>query len=391
MPIATYVLGLMIFSMSTSEFTVAGIMPSLSKEFDVSIGAVGYLISAYAAGMIVGGPLLSLGLSKVSRKRSFLLLATIFLAGQSLGALAVNYEIMMIARIITGISATACFGVSLAICFDLVRPESRGRAASIVLGGLMVATAVGLPATMLLDQYLGWRSSFWMVVVLVTISGILGIRFIPDSSHKMSLSLRNELSPLKDPGLWAAYLTSMLIIGATFAAFSYFTPILQGLTGFESAFVPILLGVYGVATVLGNVITGRFADRYMMSTLTVGLVILVVSMTMFALFVHNPFISVVSIIFIGLAGVPMNPAMATRITRVAGTGTLVTTTHGSVISLGIVVGSSVGGIAVDEGLGTSSPLWVGAVLAVLGLISLLPFLLRDNQSAVKETESARNS
>lgn len=143
MPLAIYVLGLMIFSMTTSEFMVAGIMPSLASDFGVSIAAIGYLISAYAAGMIVGGPLLTIGLLKLPRKTAFMSLAFIFLAGQTLGALAPNYELMMAARIITGIASSACFGVAIEIALTLVRPESSGRAASIVLGGLMVATAVG--------------------------------------------------------------------------------------------------------------------------------------------------------------------------------------------------------------------------------------------------------
>ncbi|UUZ91047.1 MFS transporter [Paenibacillus sp. P25] len=288
MPFAIYILGLMIFSMTTSEFMVAGMMASLSSEFGVSIAAIGYLISAYAAGMIVGGPSLTVGLLKPPRKQAFLTLAFVFLAGQTLGALAPTYEVMMIARIITGVSSAACFGVSLAICFTLVGPESRGRAASIVLGGLMVATAIGLPLAMLFDQYFGWRASFWAVVVLVLVSGLLGLFTIPASPKPESVRLRDELAAFRAGGLWAAYATSMLIIGATFAAFSYFSPILTDLAGFTTSTVPLLLAVYGVATVIGNIITGRLADRYMMPILGVGLLALTAALTLFGVFAREP-------------------------------------------------------------------------------------------------------
>ncbi|UUZ82812.1 MFS transporter [Paenibacillus sp. P26] len=387
MPFAIYILGLMIFSMTTSEFMVAGMMASLSSEFGVSIAAIGYLISAYAAGMIVGGPPLTVGLLKAPRKQAFLTLAFVFLAGQTLGALAPTYEVMMIARIITGVSSAACFGVSLAICFTLVGPESRGRAASIVLGGLMVATAIGLPLAMLFDQYFGWRASFWAVVVLVLVSGLLGLFTIPASPKPESVRLRDELAAFRSGGLWAAYATSMLIIGATFAAFSYFSPILTDLAGFTTSTVPLLLAVYGVATVIGNIITGRLADRYMMPILGVGLLALTAALTLFGVFARDPLIAMAAVIVVGLAGVPMNPAMATRITRVAGTGTLVTTVHGSIISFGIVVGSALGGMAIDAGFGLASPLWVGALLAVLGLVSLLPYL-RSKEQAAREPEKA---
>ncbi|CAG7653053.1 MFS transporter [Paenibacillus allorhizosphaerae] len=395
MPFAIYVLGLMIFSMTTSEFMVAGMMSSLSAQFEVSVAAIGYLISAYAAGMIVGGPLLTVGLLKVPRKQAFLLLALLFLIGQTVGALASGYVVMMVARIITGISSAACFGVSLAICFDLVRPDSRGRAASIVLGGLMVATAIGLPAAMLFDQYFGWRSSFWAVVVLVFLSGLLGIWAIPSTSKPESASLRSELAAFGNRYLWIAYTTSMLIIGAAFAAFSYFSPILTDLTGFGPATVPLLLGMYGAATVIGNLVTGRLADRYTMRILTTGLAVLTITLVVFALSAHHSVIAVAAVIAVGLAGVPMNPAMATRITRVANTGTLVTTAHGSVISLGVVVGSSIGGMTIDAGYGLASPLWVGAALAALGLLSLLPVVRsknnrRGSRTASAETEHCRS-
>ncbi|MBB6670432.1 MFS transporter [Cohnella nanjingensis] len=374
MPFAIYVLGLMIFSQTTSEFMVAGMLPSLSAEFGVSIAAIGYLISAYAAGMIVGGPLLTVGLLKLPRKQAFLSLALLFLLGQSLGALAESYGVMMAARIITGISSSACFGVSLAICFSLVRPESRGRAASVVLGGLMVATAIGLPAAMLFDQRFGWRASFWAVVVLVLLSGLLALRAIPATPRPAAIRIRDELAAFRNRHLWAAYATSMLIIGATFAAFSYFTPILTELAGFAPSTIPLLLGIYGAATVLGNIATGRLADRHMMPILSVGLLALTAALTLFGLFGHQPVLAMLAVVVIGIVGVPMNPAMSTRITRVSGTGTLVTTVHGSVISLGVVVGSSVGGLAIDAGYGLASPLWVGAILAVLGLVSLFPYL-----------------
>lgn len=386
MPLSIYIMGLMIFAMTTSEFMVAGIMPALSAEFQVSVAAIGYLITAYAAGMIVGGPLLTAVLLKVPRKQSFIIVSAIFLAGQVLGAVAPSYEVMMAARIITGLSSAAAFGISLTICFSLVGPSARGRAASIVLGGLMVATAIGLPLAIWIEQHFGWRASFWAVVILLLISGLIGLFTIPSLPKSEKISFREEIGALKNPRLWAAYSTSMLIIGGTFAAFSYFSPILTDLSGFGAEAVPMLLGVYGIATVIGNIVTGRLADHYMMPILTIGLTALTAALVMFGLFVHSPAIAVISVVIVGLVGVPMNPAMATRVTRVADTGSIVTTIHSSVISLGVMVGSSLGGLTIDAGLGLASPLWVGALLAVLGLLSLLP-AVRGEGRAKRVTSS----
>ncbi|OPA73602.1 MFS transporter [Paenibacillus selenitireducens] len=386
MPFAIYVLGLTIFSMTTSEFMVAGMIDSLSKEFGVSVSAVGYLISGYAGAMVIGGPVLTVGLLNIPKKKALLALVTFFLIGQSLGALAWSYESMMVARIITGVASSAGFGVSLSICAGLVGPESRGRAASIVIGGLMVATVIGLPAATLIEQAFGWRTSFWVVVVLVLLSGIATQWLIPASPKPEPISLRGELAAFNNRSLWAAYATSSLIIGATFAAFSYFSPILTEVTGFAPTMVPFLLSLYGMATVIGNIITGRLADRYAMKILAGGLLLLTAGLITFALGAHNNVITIIAVIVIGIVGVPMNPAMATRVMRSAGTGPLVNTVHTSVITFGVMAGSMIGGLTISGGYGLVSPLWVGSLFGVLGLLSLLPYVREISQNESKSTK-----
>ncbi|MFD1413766.1 MFS transporter [Oceanobacillus jeddahense] len=163
-------------------------------------------------------------------------------------------------------------------------------------------------------------------------------------------------------------------MGATFAAFSYFTPILTEVTGFSAGIVPIILGIYGVATVIGNIIVGRLTDLHMIPTMTVGLFILTAALTLFGFFAEVSVIAVVAVIIIGLTGVSLNPAMAKRALSVSNTGTLVATVNNSMINLGLMIGSSVGGVAIDAGFGLTSPLWVGIIMGVLGLISLLPVI-----------------
>ena len=162
MPLVIYILGITIFSLTTSEFMVAGMMPSLTQAFAVSVAQIGYLISLYAIGMVIGGPLLTTLLLKlkVPNKKALLWLLCFYAVAQSVAASAITYDIMAIARVITGVAGAACFGVSLAICAEIVAVEARGRAASIVVGGLMLATVLGVPAATVIDAHLGWRASF---------------------------------------------------------------------------------------------------------------------------------------------------------------------------------------------------------------------------------------
>ncbi len=169
----------------------------------------------------------------------------------------------------------------------------------------------------------------------------------------------------------------MVVIGAIITGFSYFTPILTSISGVKSTTVPYILAGYGIAMVIGNVIVGRLADTYMISVLVVGLSVLTVTFVVFGLFTELPMIAVISIITVGFVGLSMNPALAIRVTRVGGTGTLVASVHNSMINLGNTFGPAIGGFAIEAGFGLASPLWVGLILSIIALISLLP-IVRGN-------------
>ena len=341
MPLAVYLLSAAVFATTTSEFMVAGIMPSLSTALDVSVGEVGYLISLFALGMTIGGPLVTALLLhlKVQNKPAFLWLLGLFVAGSVVTAIAPNYAIMALGRAIQGISSGGCFGIGLTICASLVRPDLRGRAVSIVLAGLMLAPVVGVPAMALIDQSFGLRASFWAIVILAALSTVIVAIGVPSSRREEVAGLRSSIAALANGRLWAAYLTSSLIIGATFAAFSYFSAIFIQVTGLPATSIPILLAIYGVANVIGNLVVGRFADRFTIPILVGGLTFLAVALTVFALFAAVPAIAVAAFIVIGLFGITMNPAMAARVMRAAHPGPMVNALHSSVITGGLAVGT----------------------------------------------------
>ncbi|MEJ2801486.1 MFS transporter [Comamonadaceae bacterium PP-2] len=393
MPPVVYLLGLTIFCLTTAEFMVAGMMPALATALQVSVGEIGYLISLYALGMAIGGPILTALLLalRVPHKSALLWLLVLYVAGAVLAASVSSYTGMALGRVVMGVASAACIGVSLTLCAGLVAPESRGRAASFVLAGLMLAPVFGVPTTSLIEQQYGWRASFWAVAVLSVLCTALVAWRVP--SHKPSPNpdaqdparshqnnapggLGAELQSLVNGPLWAAYATSALIIGATFAAFSYFSPIFVELTGFSAQSIPWLLMVYGLANVTGNLVVGRLADRYTLRVLAVGLVILAMGLAAFAAFASHAVISIAAFLAIGVSGVALNPAMVARVMRAASPGPLVNTMHASLITAGLAFGSWAGGAAIDAGFGLQSPLWVGLALAVAGLLSLAPFAVR---------------
>jgi predicted MFS family arabinose efflux permease len=380
MPLVVYFLGMICFMLGTSEFMVAGMMPALSLAFDVSVAQVGNLISLYAAGMVVGGPILTVLLLRfgVPNKVALLVLLGVYIIASFVAASTSNYGIMATARVLTGVAGSACFGVSISIAADLVAPDQRGRASSLVLAGLMLATVLGVPAATIVQQNFGWRASFWAIVVLAVVCAAVVAFLVPGAktagaeSETKASDLSSELNSFRNGRLWAAFATSGLIIGATFAAFSYFSPIFTEVTGLAPSAIPGLLAGYGAATVVGNLVIGRYADRYIFPILTGGLIALSVALAAFAFFAGNAVVAVAAFVVIGFAGLPMNPAMVARVMRTVSAGPLVNTVHVSVINIGLAFGAWAGGLGISAGYGLTSPLWIGLALALIGLLSLAP-------------------
>ncbi|MER5387623.1 MFS transporter [Saccharopolyspora sp. NPDC002686] len=381
MPRAVYILALGIFAMVTSEFVVAGLMPQMAVGLDATIPQIGYLITAFAAAMALGGPFLSVALMKIRPKAALLGLFGIFLVGNLLAATAAGYGVMLVARIITGVASQAFFGIALSLCAQLTRPEVRGRAIAVVMNGLMLGTLLGMPLSTLVGENLGWRAAFWAISALAVVAALATVAGIPGISGAAEEgNFRQELGAFRRPKLWLVLLTSTLIIGATFSAFSYFNPILTELSGFSTGTVPLLLVAYGAATVIGNTVVGRLADRHTTTVLLVGLVLNAGFLTGFALLAHVSVAAVVFMLGIGLVGVTMNPAMITRVQRTANARPLVNTVHSSFITFGVMIGSWAGGTAIDQ-FGLRAPLWLGVALALIGILTLLPDLLRRRAAA----------
>jgi MFS transporter, DHA1 family, inner membrane transport protein len=374
-PRAVYVLALGIFAMVTSEFVVAGLMPQIASGLDVSIAQVGYLITAFAAAMALGGPVLTVLVMRLRPKTALLLLFALFLTGNMLAATATGYELMLLARLVTGAAAQAFFGAAVSICAVLVQPEVRGRAISVVMNGLMLGTLLGLPLAALVGEAYGWRAAFWAISAFTLAAVLCTVGGVPALPHIAGGPLRQELGVFRRPRLWLMLSTSLLVIGATFSAFSFLNPILTEISGFAAGAVPLLLVAYGAATVVGNTIVGRLADRHALSVLLCGLALNLLFLAGFALFAHVSAAAVACMLGIGLVGVTMNPAMGVRVQRAGNVGPLVNTIHGSFITGGIIVSSAVGGLAID-GFGLRAPLWLGAALALLGILTLVPDLVR---------------
>ncbi|TDC46228.1 MFS transporter [Actinomadura sp. KC345] len=363
--------------MVTSEFTVAGLMPQLAEGLGTGIEQIGYLVTIFAAAMAVGGPLLTVALQRVPPRTALMSVFVLFLVGNVIAALATGYPMMVLARIISGAASQAFFGIAVSMGVRLVDERVRGRAVAVVMNGLMLGTLLGLPLATFVGGRFGWQAAFWVISLITVAAAALTLALVREpaapADARASGGTGSELSVLRRPQFLLALASSTLIIGATFSAFSFFTPILTEVTEFSDGIVPVLLLVYGGATLIGNVVVGRLADAHTISTLLVGTGLNAIVLTGFALFADVPPLALAFMLGIGLVGITMNPAMAVRVQRAGSTAPLVNTIHGSFITLGVMIGSAVGSALIPR-YGLRAPIVLGIALAVLAILTILPAL-----------------
>ncbi|MES9525928.1 MFS transporter [Streptomyces capoamus] len=231
---------------------------------------------------------------------------------------------------------------------------------------------MGLPFSHAIATAWNWQTSFVALGVVGLIIALFDIRALPALPAVSAQTSADDMQQFRSPRLWGRYLVSLLTIGATYGAFSYFTPLLEEDAGFSSNATTVALFGYGLCTVIGNNLVGRYADRHAVTLLRIGHLALTGALVVLAIFSEVPWAVLPGVLVVGLVGVSMNPALVARVVEVAGAGGLVNTVHTSVITLGVVAGSAIGGVAISTSGDTtaSAAMWTGAILAVLATVVL---------------------
>ncbi|WP_410792108.1 Cmx/CmrA family chloramphenicol efflux MFS transporter [Kribbella sp. C-35] len=374
MPIAVYVLGLSIFAQGTSELMLAGLLPELATDLHVTIPQAGLLISAFAIGMLVGAPVLTVVTLTWSRRTAGLVFLAIFVLAHVAGALTSSYAVLLATRIVAAFVYSGFWSVAAATVVVLVPANSRGRAMSIVTGGLTIATIVGLPLGTVLGQHLGWQSAFWTVAILCTLAmaGILatvpGERPDPAAAPRLA----DELRVLINARLWLAFGTTALVTATILVVFSYLAPLLTQTTGLPDGSVPAVLALYGLGSFIGITIGGRFADALPFHTLFISIIGLSALSAVLALTATVPVAAIAVIALLGGFGFAANPALNARVFSLAGDAPrLATATNFSAFNVGITVGPWLGGLAIDAGAGYPALGWIAVGTGAAALATVL--------------------
>ncbi|WP_427893202.1 Cmx/CmrA family chloramphenicol efflux MFS transporter [Kribbella sp. GL6] len=374
MPIAVYVLGLSIFAQGTSELMLAGLLPELATDLHVSIPQAGLLISAFAAGMLVGAPVLAVVTLTWSRRTALLVFLAIFAITHVAGALTTSYAVLLATRIVGAFVYAGFWSVAAVTVVALVPSNARARAMSVVTGGLTIATIIGLPLGTVLGQHLGWQSAFWTVAGLCVLAMAGVVTTVPAGRPDPATAprLREELRALRNTRLWLAFATTALVTATILIVFSYLAPLLTQAAHIPPAVVPGVLALYGLGSFIGITIGGRFADALPFHTLFISITGLVTLSAVLALTAHVAVLAIAVIVFLGAFGFAANPALNARVFSLAGDApTLATATNFSAFNVGITAGPWLGGLALDAGAGYPTLGWIAVATGLAALATVL--------------------
>jgi DHA1 family inner membrane transport protein len=240
-----------------------------------------------------------------------------------------------------------------------------------MFGGLTVSNVIGVPLGTFLGQQLGWRSTFWALVVIGVIT-LLGIRLlVPPTPVPAETSLRSELRAFRRPQVWVSVAISVLAFAGVIGAFTYIAFTVTRVSGFATSSVPWLLVLFGLGTLAGNFVGGKVADRALNTSLVVIMALLTVVLGVFALTAENKVMTILSLLLMGGVGLATAPGLQLRTMKFAPDAPIMASgANIAAFNVGNALGAWLGGLALAAGFGFVSPLWVGAGLVGTGLVVL---------------------
>ncbi|MFD1660099.1 MFS transporter [Streptomyces caeni] len=373
MPLALLALAIGAFGIGTTEFVIMGVLPQVANDFGVSVPTAGLLVTGYALGVMAGAPIMTALGTKVSRKRMLMVLMGLFVLGNLLSAVAPAFALMLAGRVVASLAHGAFFGIGSVVAAELVAPEKKAGAISMMFSGLTVANVVGVPLGTLVGQSAGWRVTFALVAALGVL-GLFGVaRLVPEMPRPVGVHLGHELAAFRNVQVLLAMAMTVLGFGGVFAAITYIAPMMTHVAGFADGSVTWLLVLFGLGMVGGNLVGGRYADRALLPMLYASLGGLALVLALFTVTAHHKVLAALTIALIGALGFATVPPLQKRVLDHAhGAPTLASAANIGAFNLGNALSAWLGGIVIAAGLGYTAPNWVGAFLAVSAL--LLAFL-----------------
>lgn len=370
------------FAIGTGEFAIMGLLPDVARTFAVSTPVAGYVISAYALGVVVGAPLIAVLAARMARRQLLLLLMGCFAVTNILSAIASDFTSFTVLRFLSGLPHGAYFGVGALVAASMVPLHYRVRAVGKVMLGLTVATLAGTPIMAFFGQLLSWEVMFWGVGLIAALTVTLIWFYLPKDEVMHGASIARELGAFTRPQVWLTLAVAATGFGGMFSIFSYIASTVTEVTMLSAGMVSVVLVVFGLGMNVGNLAGSKLADSFLMGTIGGMLVLNMAVMTAFGCGAGNMWVLFVTVFLVG-CGFAAGPAVQTRLMDVAADGqTMAAASMHSAFNVANAIGAWLGGLVITWGYGYAATGYVGAALSFLGLLvfGLSAWLEKTNPS-----------
>lgn len=377
---ALLALALGTFAIGTGEFGTNGVIEIYADDLGATLPSATWAVTAYALGVVIGSPLITIAAARLNRKTLLLGLIGLFVVGNLASAVAGGLDQLIAARFVTGTVQGAYFGAGAVVAAHVYGPGKGGRAFATVMAGLTVATIVGSPGGTVIGQTLGWQ---WLYVVVAAIGLAAGAAihaWVPATGELAGSSVATELRALRRPLVWAMVAVAALGVSSIFAVYTFIAPIVTDAASAPAAVVPLALAVFGLGMAAGNLAGGRLADRYAYRGLVLGYVLVSGFLVLVALGGGWLPTLLVGLFGVGASAMMAIPTIQVLLTRFAPDApTLVGSLNLAALNLANALGAIAGAAVIGGGLGVLATSWAGLVLVVAGLVVLATTVVRATQ------------
>jgi len=357
------------FAIGTTEFSPMGLLPVIADGVGVSIPTAGMLVTAYAVGVMVGAPVMTLLFSRFGKRTALISLMLIFTLGNLLSALAPGYFTLLASRLVTSLNHGAFFGIGAVVAASVVPREKQASAIAAMFMGLTIANIGGVPAATWIGQQVGWRLAFGGTAALGLITIAALWIALPQGEPGTRPDVRRELKVLTRPEVLFAMGTTVLGAGAMFALYTYVAPVLADLTHASPGFVAFALVLIGIGFTIGNSLGGKLADWSLDGATRIILAALAVVMLLLPLLLKTHTGAAIGLVVWGAAAFGIVPPVQMRVMQSASQAPgLASSVNVGAFNLGNALGAASGGLVISQGWGYAAVPLVGAALAVGALV-----------------------
>jgi DHA1 family inner membrane transport protein len=379
-----FALAVAAFGIGTTEFVIMGLLPDVARDLGVSAPAAGMLVSGYALGVAAGAPILAILTAKWPRKQALIGLMGLFIFGNILCALAPNYTMLMIARVVTAFCHAAFFGIGAVVAAELAPPGKRAQAVALMFTGLTVANILGVPFGTALGHLAGWRSTFASITLIGLLAAALLWICLPKKIAMQGGSIFKEFRAIAQTQVQLALLISTLASISMFSVLTYIAYILLDITGFTAHQESWVLLLFGAGITVGGLVGGRLADWKLMPLMATLFVAIALILAAFSWTSRFPLPAMITMFIWGAFSFAVVPASQVRVLdKALEAPNLASTLNQGAFNLGNATGAWLGGLVIAAGLPLTDLPWLGVAVSILGLGVVLLSALLDRKSPVR--------